>query len=120
MQEPPCRLREVESGRVVVARMEVARSLWKQTIGLLGRKELPADGGMWLEPCNSIHTFGMQFAIDVLFLDRAGEVLRAIRDVKPWRVCLPVWGARAVVELPAGTVAMRNIRPGNRYQLVGS
>ena len=112
-------LREEGTGRVVVARLELAKSLWKQTVGLLGRRQFPPETGMWLEPCNSIHTFGMQFAIDVLFLDASGCLIRAVRDLKPWRVCWPVWRARVVVEIPAGTVALRNIQTGIRYQLVG-
>lgn len=118
MREPAYQLCEEGTGRVIVARVEMAKSLWKQTIGLLGRKQLPSDAGMWLEPCNSIHTLGMQFAIDVLFLDASGRLLRAVRDLRPWRICWPVWGARVVVEIPAGSIALRNIQPGNRYHII--
>lgn len=108
---------EESTGRIVVERLELARSLWKQTVGLLGRSRLPADSGIWLEPCNSIHTIGMQFAIDVLFLDSSGTLVRARRSVKPWRICLPVWRARAVVEIPEGAIARRNFQVGRRYQI---
>jgi uncharacterized membrane protein (UPF0127 family) len=118
MQERSYQLREVPSGRVIVERLEVARSIWRQAVGLIGRRELNADEGLWLEPCDSIHTFGMRFAIDVLFLDRSGALLRAVSDLRPWRVCWPVRHARTVVEIPAGVVASRNIRPGFRYQIV--
>jgi uncharacterized membrane protein (UPF0127 family) len=111
----PYQLIEEGSGRVIVARLELARSVWKQTIGLLGRRQLAADAGMWLEPCNSIHTFGMQFAIDVLFLDSSGRLLRAMDGVKPWRICWTVWKARAIVEIPEGSIALRNIQVGKRY-----
>ena len=119
MHEAPLQLCEEGTGRVVVARLEMARSLWKQTIGLLGRKQFSADAGMWLEPCNSIHTFGMQFTIDVLFLDASGALVRAVPRVKPWRVCWPVWRARVVVEIPEGAIAARNIQVGNRYLING-
>lgn len=118
MRDEAYQLCEVDTGRVVVERLELARSLWKQTIGLLGRKTFPEDTGMWLEPCSSIHTMGMQFAIDVLFLDASGRLLRAVRDLKPWRICWPVWRARVVVEIPAGSIALWNIQPGNRYQII--
>ncbi len=120
MGEARYQLREEGTGRVVVARLEVAKSLWKQTVGLLGRRQLPPDAGMWLEPCNSIHTIGMQFAIDVLFLDASGRLVRAAPDVKPWRICWPVLGARVVVEMPAGSIALRNIQLGNRYHIAGA
>ncbi len=109
---------EEGTGRVVVARLELAKSLWQQTVGLLGRRQFPSDTGMWLEPCNSIHTFGMRFAIDVLFLDASGRLVRAVPNLRPWRICWPVWRARAVVEIPAGTIALRNIQPEIRYNIV--
>lgn len=119
MPESHFQLREAETGRIIAARLEVAKSLWRQTVGLLDRRALAPDGGLWLEPCNSIHTIGMRFAIDVLFLDCTGRLLRALPNVRPWRICWPVLRARVVVELPAGSIAQRNIQLGNRYQLTG-
>src|SRR5690349_1799372 len=119
MHPPSFQLCESSTGRVIVPRLEIVRSLWAQTIGLLGRKQLPQDTGLWLEPCNSIHTFGMQFAIDVLFLDATGALLRAMPQVRPWRVCWPVRRARVVVEIPEGAIAARNIQVGARYQISG-
>jgi uncharacterized membrane protein (UPF0127 family) len=118
MRERSYQLREEPSGRIIVARLEVARSLWRQTVGLIGRRELDPDEGLWLEPCNSIHTFGMRFAIDVLFLDRSGVLLHMVSDLRPWRVSWPVRRARSVVEIPSGAIASRNIQPGLRYQIV--
>ena len=118
MRKADYQLREEGTGRVVIAHLEIARNLWKQTVGLLGRSQLPADSGLWLEPCNSIHTWGMKFAIDVVFLDASGTVLRTVPNMRPWRVCWPVWKARIIVEIPAGTIDRRNISPGNRYKIV--
>jgi hypothetical protein len=70
----------------------------------MGRASLPAGEGLWIEPCNSIHMFFMRFAIDAVFLDRDNRVKRVVRDLKPWRVSPIVFGARTVVELPAGSV----------------
>ena len=111
---------EGRTGAVIVEQLEVARSLWLQTNGLLGRKQLPSDGGIWLEPCNGIHTMGMRFAIDVLFLDRSGTVLKAISNVSPWHICWPVRGAHIVVEISAGAIAHHKVQPGNRLRLVRS
>jgi uncharacterized membrane protein (UPF0127 family) len=70
----------------------------------MGRASLPAGDGLWIEPCNSIHMFFMRFAIDAVFLDRDNRVKRVLRNLKPWRVSPIVFGARTVVELPAGSV----------------
>ncbi len=117
VREAAYQLCEAHTGRIVVARLERAHTLWKQTVGLLGRLELASDGGLWLEPCNSIHTMGMRFAIDVLFLDASGLLVQVRHRVKPWRVCWPVWRARTIIELPEGTASLRRIEVGKRYEI---
>ncbi len=79
---------------------------WHQRlIGLLGRRQLPDDEALWLRPCGSVHTFGMRFAIDVLFLDADDTVVHVEHGLTPWRVARA--SAVSVVELAAG-VARRN------------
>ncbi|HEU0231173.1 MAG TPA: DUF192 domain-containing protein [Burkholderiaceae bacterium] len=60
--------------------------------------------GLWIAPCGAIHTFGMGYAIDVLFLDRGHRIVRKVRHMRPNRIA---WcaKARSVVELPAGYCA---------------
>lgn len=69
-------------------------------VGLAGLRGLPTATGLLLPKTRSIHTFGMRFALDLVWLDAAGRVVRVDRAVRPWRVrgCR---GACAVVELPA-------------------
>jgi uncharacterized membrane protein (UPF0127 family) len=107
---------EAETGRILVAHLEIADTLVTQAIGLLGRSHLAPDTGLWIEPCNGIHTLAMRFPIDVLFLDKEGRALRLVSHLKPWRFCGLVRGARVVVELPAGTLVEKNIRQGARYE----
>ena len=75
----------------------------------MGRRELPAGRGLWIEPCNSIHMFFMRFAIDVLFLDREGRVKKVMLRLRPWRISPIVFGARTVVELPAGLLTDKSL-----------
>jgi uncharacterized membrane protein (UPF0127 family) len=103
------RLVEADSGRVVVADLEMARSTWSRFVGLMGREALDPSSGLWIEPCNSIHMFFMRFAIDVLFLDRQRRVKKVMLNLKPWRISPIIFGARTVVELPAGTLADRSL-----------
>ncbi len=69
--------------------------------GLAGLDELPADHALLLEPCRSVHTIGMRFALDLLWLDAVGGLVRLDLDVGPRRMrgCRR---ARAVVECVAG------------------
>ena len=71
--------------------------------GLLGRDGLPRGVAMSFAPCSLLHTIGMRFALDIVFLDRCGRVVRAFAGVRPGR--LFVWGglrAHRAVEAQAG------------------
>jgi uncharacterized protein len=103
------RLLEAGSGRVLVEDLELAKSSWSRFVGLMGRPTLEKGRGLWIEPCNSIHMFFMRFAIDVLFLDRQRRVKKVMLNLKPWRISPIVFGARTVVELPAGTLSDRGL-----------
>ena len=107
---------EIETGRVVVARLRVAENAWQRAIGLLGHAGLADDEALLLSPCGGVHTWGMRFPIDLLFLDREGRTLRVAPDVRPWRIRGPVRGARTVVELPAGAAARLHLQVGRRYR----
>jgi hypothetical protein len=104
-------------GGVLAERVLEPRTFVGRAVGLLGRRELATGAAMWIRPCRSIHTLGMRFAIDAVFLDRRLEVVRVCRGVRPWRVVPLVWRARSVVELPAGTAAA--VEVGDRLQVAG-
>ena len=104
------------SGTVVVGRCVVADTWLSRLRGLIGRKELLPDEGLLLTPEGSIHTWFMRFPIDIVFLESDLTVLGLREGVKPWR--MSGWrGARAVLELPAGTCERRKLRPGDRLSL---
>ncbi|HCC48133.1 MAG TPA: DUF192 domain-containing protein [Elusimicrobia bacterium] len=75
--------------------------------GLIPRRSLGAEEGLWLEPCAMIHMCFMSFAIDAVFLDREFKVLRVLENFRPWRFSPWVRGARGVLELPAGRCSGR-------------
>jgi uncharacterized membrane protein (UPF0127 family) len=80
--------------------VEVARSRRERLVGLALRRAAP-DGGLLIPQCRSVHTFGMRFAIDLVWLGPAGEVVRADLAVRPRRV-RSCRAAVAVVEVAAG------------------
>jgi uncharacterized membrane protein (UPF0127 family) len=84
--------------------------------GLLGRKSLAPEEGILLRPAGSVHTAFMRFPIDVVFVDREGEVLRIAEALPPWRTA-SARGAKAVVELAAGAAASAGLAPGARLLL---
>jgi uncharacterized protein len=90
-------------GTVLATTLEVADSGAKRNKGLLGRERLDAGGGLWIVPCESVHTFFMQFPLDLVYLDRKNMVRKVRENVPAWRlsVCL---SAHSILELPAGTI----------------
>jgi uncharacterized membrane protein (UPF0127 family) len=94
----------------------VAATWWTRLVGLLGTNALPAGEGLLLVPCNAVHTLGMRYAIDVAYLDRRGVVLRLTHALRPGAVDRPVRGARAVLELPAGTLSAADVHEGDRLE----
>ena len=105
------------TGRLVVPNVERALGLSQRGIGLLGRASLCDTCGLWLEPCNGVHTWGMRFAIDVVYFDKSGRVLRLYSNVEPRRICFPMRHTRAVLELPSGAIVRLGLGVGGCYQL---
>jgi uncharacterized membrane protein (UPF0127 family) len=83
--------------------------------GLLGTDDL--EGVLWIERCSSVHTFGMRYALEVAFLDRAGKVL-STTHMKQSRLGRPRLGARSVLEVPAAKLQEWHITPGAVLSLV--
>ncbi|RJQ12607.1 MAG: DUF192 domain-containing protein [Dehalococcoidia bacterium] len=108
---------EVEGGLVLCHRGAVARTPIARLRGLLGRATLSPGEGLLLRPCNGIHTLGMRFAIDVLFLDAEGLVVRVEPSLQPGRMVPWVRGARQALELPSGVVQAAGVIPGSRLQI---
>lgn len=112
------RLRHEPTGRQVVRRVEEASDFLGRGVGLLGRDALEPETGLWIHPSKSIHTFGMRFSIDAVFLDRRHRVVRVVADLRPWRMVPIVWRATSVVELPAGCASTVGIRPGDQLRFL--
>lgn len=79
--------------------------------GLLGRPPLTAGQALWLRPCNAVHTIGMRYALDVLFLDQKGIILHTHPALLPSRF-LRQGAARQTVEAAAGTIQCLWLAPG--------
>lgn len=101
----------------LVQNLEVAADLWSRNKGLLGRKNLPTTEALWILRCNAIHTFFMNFAIDVAFVNRKMVVKRVMTNVKPWRATWPVFSAAHVIEFAAGTLTQEKISVGDQLHV---
>jgi uncharacterized protein len=106
----------VTRGTVLASRLEVAGTGETRRKGLLGRNSLEPGGGLWIAPCESVHTFFMRFAIDLVYLDRKHRVRKVRHSVEPWRISACIT-AHSVLELPAGSVRATQTELGDIVEI---
>jgi uncharacterized protein len=96
-----------------------ALSWWSRALGLLATPALDDPCGLWIAPCNSVHTIGMRYPIDVVFVRADGTVAKIVERLRPWRAtgCRQ---ARFTLELRAGLAKQLQLRPGVALALASS
>jgi uncharacterized membrane protein (UPF0127 family) len=110
------RIRNLDRGTIIAQIAHIAETSAARRRGLLGTKCLPCGEALWIVPCEGIHTIGMQFPIDVVFLSADKRVLKIRHSMPPWRLssCLR---AHSVLELPSGTAAATGTTAGDRLEV---
>jgi len=122
---PPLRARNLSRSTALAERLEVADSLWRKFMGLMGRPGLEPDTGLWLTGSNGIHMMFMRFAIDAVFLGApdpgrhgARPVVSVHRGLRAWTGLVPlVRGANGVLELPVGAIERSGTAVGDLVAL---
>ncbi len=112
----PLVLVDRQTARTIASTIEVAATRRSRRRGLLGRHGMNPSEALIIAPCFMIHTAFMQFAIDVLFVDGTGRVLKIVRDLPPWRMAIAA-GAHAVIEMPAGNLETHALKVGDAIDL---
>ena len=107
----------ITAGRMVAVNVFVAAGIFARIKGLIGRKSLPQGDALLLDPCNGIHTFGMRFPIDVLFLDRNNVVVAIRKNLVPNRITPLFFAAKSTLELPAGIVEATATKAGDEIEI---
>jgi len=85
-------------------RVAVADSIMGRLVGLLGKRSLPPDSGVWIVPSNAVHTIGMLFSFDLVLIDKNFKVVGLRELVRPFTVTWPNQHADSVLELPAHSI----------------
>jgi uncharacterized protein len=103
-------------GTILGEAVEIADTSEKRRVGLLKHVRLEPGSGLWIVPCESVHTFFMKFPIDLVYLDKQRRVRKVRHAVPAWRLsaCLT---AHSILELPAGTVEKSGTMPGDELSL---
>ncbi|HVK61513.1 MAG TPA: DUF192 domain-containing protein [Bdellovibrionales bacterium] len=100
----------------------VANDFFSRAKGLLGTKSFDEGSTLWirassLSPCNSVHTFFMRYPIDVVFVDEGMHVKAVYRDLPPWRMTMPIFGAVDAFEFSGGTLKSLAIEIGDQLHV---
>ncbi|HLS80337.1 MAG TPA: DUF192 domain-containing protein [Steroidobacter sp.] len=110
---------QTADGRCVAQRVQVADSMLSRAIGLIRRRALNAHEGLLLVPGGGIHTIGVRFPIDVVFLDGRMRILALAPELAPRRLRWAPVGCRRVLELAAGRIAALRLHPGMQLMVRG-
>ena len=95
---------------------EVADTSAKRRTGLLKHSRLEPGDGLWIVPCESVHTFFMKFPIDLVYLDKTRKVRKVRKAVPAWRLSA-CFSAHSILELPAGTIEESKTAVGDELEI---
>ena len=113
------RVENLTRSQDLVTAGRVADNYWTRLRGLIGHKPLAEGEGMLIVPCSSIHTHFMGFPIDVVYVDRGGQVVAVDHDMAPWRFGRIRRRVHYVIELPAGAARSAGTQVGDQLQVHG-
>ena len=113
--EPRLHVTNLTRSTVLATSIEVAASASMRNKGLLGRNGLASGEGLWIVPCESVHTFFMRFAIDLVYLDRKKRIKKLRSSVPPWRLSMCL-SAHSILELPSGTIRATATECGDQLE----
>jgi len=99
--------------------LAVADTHWTRLRGLIGLApdDFRNGRGLWIVPCRGVHTLGMGFAIDVVYLDRSLHVIHIQTELRPWRFAPVRPQAASVLELPTRRVAESGTAVGDKIEI---
>lgn len=109
-------LYRIDDGDLLIQKLSVAQSWMERTVGLLNRSSLAADEALMINRCRWVHSFGMRFPIDLLFVDSQLTIVHA-QALLQHRVSPIVWRARHTIELPHGCIKNNALRVGQRLRI---
>lgn len=117
MTEQRYKITHSSSNKVIAENMKRATQSFDRLMGLMFRKSMEGFDGLWIEPCNSIHTFFCRFPLDILFLDSMNQVIAIKRNLSPWRMTRLYFGGRSVLELKGGSLPAE-VKVGDNLEVV--
>ena len=103
---------------VIASDLRKANGFLPKLRGLIGKTVFEKGEGLWMAPCRAIHTIGMRFPIDVVFMDKDFTVRKIVKCLRPFRPIVYCYRANGIMELPVGTIENANIQVGDKIEIV--
>ena len=110
------RVNNVTRGKILADRAAIANTSATRRTGLLKHTALERGDGLWILPSEGVHTFGMKFAIDVLFLDKKRRIKKMRPNMVRGRIAFSLL-SHSTLELPAGTIAETGTQAGDQLEM---
>lgn len=107
----------INNNIIVTKNAELADSFFTRFRGLMFRESIAEDYALLITPCNQIHMLNMRFAIDAVYLDESGTVVKIERNVQPGKICKTVKQAKSVIEVNAFAAARLGIHEGDTLKI---
>lgn len=104
----------IESSNITLT-VHLATTFWQRFCGLMLQRPLPPATALLIAPCNSIHMCFMRFAIDAVYLDKQGRILKITRHLRPWLGLSACWRAHSVLEMTAGQADALGLQKGQTF-----
>ena len=101
----------------LATKVRKADNFLTRLVGLLKRTHLGPEEALWLMPSKGIHTIGMKFPIDVVFLTRDNHVVGLMSGLPPYRVSAIHLRGYSVLELPNGTIKKSRTELGDQFEI---
>lgn len=112
------KLVNLSNDREVARNVDQAYSFFKRFKGLMFTDELHSGNGLHIKPCQSVHTFFMNYTVDIIYLNDGNVVVALDEELVPGKVGNRYVDARSVVELPAGTIKITEVKVGNQLEFI--
>ncbi|MCB0390078.1 MAG: DUF192 domain-containing protein [Bdellovibrionales bacterium] len=104
-----------EKNILIANKVTIADNFINRALGLMGKKSMDPSSALWIKSCSHIHTFFMNFAIDLIFVDKNLVVKKVCLNAQPWKHFFTgSWRADSVFELPEGSIIAANIKEGDQ------
>ena len=99
--------------------LAVAETHWSRFLGLMGTQSanFRSGNGLWIVPCHGVHTWAMNFPIDVIYLDSTNTVVHLEHSLKPWRMARVSMKTASILELPADTLNSSETSLGDQIEI---